>query len=79
MFSCQDRVGLTHGQSLFVLKKRMVQVNIKRQNYQTSVKKVILMAAKTVSSDIIPVVNQKGNRLYNIFAMKIALSGLYFF
>ena len=79
MFSCQDRVGLTHGQSLFVLKKRMVQVNIKRQNYQTSVKNVILMAAKTVSSDIIPVVNQKGNRLYNIFAMKIALSGLYFF
>ena len=79
MFSCQDRVGLTHGQSLFVLKKRMVQVNIKRQNYQTSVKNVILLAAKTVSSDIIPVVNQKGNRLYNIFAMKIALSGLYFF
>ena len=79
MFSCQDRVGLTHGQSLFVLKKRMVQVNIKRQNYQTSVKNVILMTAKTVSSDIIPVVNQKGNRLYNIFAMKIALSGLYFF
>ena len=59
--------------------KRVVQVNIKRQNYQTSVKNVILMTAKTILSNIIPVANQKGNRLYNIFAMKIALSGLYFF
>ena len=33
--------------------KRMVQANIKRQNYQASVKNIILMSAKTVSSDII--------------------------
>ena len=39
---------------------------------------VILMSAKTISSDIIPVVNQKGNRLYDIFAMKEAFSGLTF-
>ena len=39
---------------------------------------VILMSAKTVSSDIIPIVNQKANRLYDIFAMKVAFSGLYF-
>ena len=36
------------------------------------------MSAKTVSSDIIPIVNQKGNGLYDIFAMKVAFSGLYF-
>ena len=47
----------------------MVGSNIKRQNYQTSVKNVILMSAKTVSSDIIPVVNWKGNGLYDIFVM----------
>ena len=36
------------------------------------------MSAKTVSSDIIPLIKQKGNRLYDIFAMKVAFSGLYF-
>ena len=59
--------------------KRMVQANIKRQNYQTSLKNVIIMCTKTVSGNIIPVVNQKGNRLYDIFAMKVAFSGLYCF
>ena len=34
------------------------------------------MSAKTVSSHIIPVDNRKGNRLYDIFAMKVAFSGL---
>ena len=37
-----------------------------------------LLSAKTVSSDIMPVVNRIGNRLYDIFAMKVAFSGLYF-
>ena len=36
------------------------------------------MSAKTISSDITPKVNQKGNRLYDIFAMKVAFSSLYF-
>ena len=31
-------VWLTHGQALYVLMKKIVQVNMKRQNYQTSVK-----------------------------------------
>ena len=54
--------------------KRLVQANIKRQKHQTSMKNVMFMSARTVSSDIIPVVNQKGNRLYDIFAMKVAFS-----
>ena len=72
MLCCQDSVGLTHGQALYVLMKRMVQVNIKRQNYQTSVKNVILLSSKTVSSNITPVVNWKGNRIHNILAIKVA-------
>ena len=51
---------------------------MKRQKHQTSVENVMFMSAKTVSSDIIPVVNRKGNRLSNILAMKVALSSLYF-
>ena len=35
-------------------------------------------AWKNVSSDIIPVVKRKENRLYDIFAMKVAFSDLYF-
>ena len=70
------RFELTHEQALYVLTKRMVQANIKRPSYETSVKNVILLFAKTISSDIIPVVNRK--RLYDIFAMKVAFSGLYF-
>ena len=58
--------------------KIIVQTNMKRQKHQTSVKNVMFMSAETVSSDIIPVVNRKGNRLSNIFAMKVALSSLYF-
>ena len=54
------------------------RAGIKRQKLQTSVKNVIFMSAKNVSSNIIPVVNRKGNTLYNIFAMKVALSSLYF-
>ena len=52
----------------------MAQANIKRQNYQTFMKNVILMSAKTVLSNIIPAVNQKGNAYY-IFAMEVAFSG----
>ena len=43
-----------------------------------SVKNVILMAWKAVSRDIIPVFNRKRNRSYDIFAMKVDFSGLYF-
>ena len=37
LLCCQDRVGLAHEQALYVLIKRKVQVNVKRQNYQTFV------------------------------------------
>ena len=63
---------------MFVLMKRMVQANTKTQNYQTSLKNVILMSAETVSSDVILVLNQKRSRVYDIFAMKVAFSGFYF-
>ena len=36
------------------------------------------MPAKALSSDIIPIVNRKGDRLYDIFAMKVAFSNFYF-
>ena len=62
LLCCQGRVRLTHGQALYVLMQKMVQANVKRQNYQTSVKNVILMSPKTVSSNIIPIVKEKGNR-----------------
>ena len=68
--------GLDYKQTLYVLLKRMVLASMKRQNYETSVKNVIVMSRKTVSSDIIPLVNQKGNTLYDIFEMKVAFSGL---
>ena len=56
--------------------KKIVQANIKRQ--QTFGKNVMFMSAKTVLSDIIPIVNRKGNRLYDLFAMKVAFSSFYF-
>ena len=59
--------------------KTMVQANIKRQKHQTSEKNVILISAKTISSNIISsIVSQKRNRLYDMFAMKVAFSDLYF-
>ena len=36
------------------------------------------MSAKAVSNDIRAIVNQKRNRLYDIFVMKIAFSSFYF-
>ena len=71
-------VGLTHEQVLYVLMKRIVQANIKRKKHQTSVKNVMFMSLKTISSNIIPIVNRKGNKLYDILAMKVAFSSLYF-
>ena len=62
----------------YVLMKRIVQTNIKRQKHQTSLENVMLMSSKAVSSDIIPIVNQRGNRLYDIFAMKVAFSSFDF-
>ena len=37
----------------------------------------MFMSPKTVLSNITPVVNQKGNRSYNLFAVKVAFSSLY--
>ena len=71
-------VGLTHEQVLYVLMKRIVQANIKRKKHQTSVKNVMLMSPKTILSNIIPIVNRKGNKLYDILAMKVVFSSLYF-
>ena len=53
--------------------KRIVQANIKRQKHQATAKYLMFMSAKTVSSNIIPAVNQNGSILYNIFAMKVAM------
>ena len=64
---------------MYVLMKGMRKAKTKQQNYQTSVNNVILMSAKTVSNDIIPAVNQKGNRLCDIFVMKVAFYGLYLY
>ena len=60
---------------LHVLMKGIVQTNKKDK---TSVKNVMLMSAKSVWSDIIPIVNQKGNRLYDIFVMKVDFSNFCF-
>ena len=54
--------------------KRIVKANIKREKHETSVKNVMLMSSKSISSDIKPIVNRKGNRLYDISAMKVAFS-----
>ena len=54
--------------------KGIVKDNIKREKHETSVKKVMLMSSKSISSNIKPTVNRKGNRLYDIFAMKEAFS-----
>ena len=54
--------------------KRIVKANIKREKHETSVKNVMLMSSKSISSDIKPIVNRKGNRSYDIFAMKVAFS-----
>ena len=64
--------------ALYVLMKRIWQANIKRQKHQTSLKNVMFMSAKTVLSDVIPIIDQKGNRLYDIFTMKVAFSSFYF-
>ena len=55
-----------------VIMKGIVQANIKRQKHQTSVKNAMFMSAKSVWGDIIPIVNRKENRLYDIFVMKAA-------
>ena len=58
--------------------KGIVQASIKRQKHQTSVKNAMFIFVKPVWSNIIPIVNQKGNRLYHIFVMKGAFSSFYF-
>ena len=42
---------------------QIVQANKKRQKPQTSLKNVMFISPKTVSTDITPAVNQKRNRL----------------
>ena len=49
-----------------MLMKRIVQANIKKQSHETSVKNVIFMSVKTISSDIITIVKRKGNWLFDI-------------
>ena len=49
----------------------------KKTKLSKSVKNLILDSAKTVLSEIIPVVNQRGNRLF-MLAIKVAFCGLYF-
>ena len=61
MHCSEDRIGLSHNQTLYVLMKRIVQANTRRQKHQTSVKNVMFMSGKTVLSDTIPVVNRKAN------------------
>ena len=63
---------------LLVLMIGIVQAYIKRQKLQTSVKNVMSVSAKSVLSNIIPIVNPKGKRLYDIFIMKLAFSSFYF-
>ena len=58
--------------------KGIVQANIKRQIPPTSLKDVMFVSTKTVLSNMLPIVNQKGNRLYGIFEMKVAFSSSYF-
>ena len=59
--------------------KRIVKDNIKREKHENSVKNVMLMSSKSISSNIKPIVNRKGNRLYDIFAMKEAFSIFFYF
>ena len=63
---------------LCLLMKGIVQANIKRQIPPTSLKDVMFVSTKTVLSNMLPIVNQKGNRLYDIFEMKVAFSSSYF-
>ena len=63
---------------LCLLMKGIVQANIKRQIPPTSLKDVMFVSTKTVLSNMLPIVNQKGNRLYGIFEMKVAFSSSYF-
>ena len=63
---------------LHLLMKGIVQPTKKGQKHQPSVKNVMLMSAKSVSSNIIIIVIQEGNTLYDILAMKVAFSSFYF-
>ena len=53
------------------LKKIIVQASTKRQKHQISMKNVMFMSAKTVLSNILPVVNQKRYKLYEIFVSTV--------
>ena len=63
---------------LHLLMKGIVQPTKKGQKHQPSVKNVMLMSAKSVSSNIIIIVIQEGNTLYDILVMKVAFSSFYF-
>ena len=67
-------VGLTHEQALYVLTKWMVQANI-RQKHQTSVKNVSL--EKLFWAISYHYSTKKGNKLYDIFAMKVVFFLVY--
>ena len=63
---------------LHLLMKGIVQPTKKGQKHQPSVKNVMLMSAKSVSSNIIIIAIQEGNTLYDILVMKVAFSSFYF-
>ena len=63
---------------LHLLMKGIVQPIKKGQIHQPSVKNVMLMSAKSVSSNIIIIVIQEGNTLDDILVMKVAFSSFYF-
>ena len=71
-------VGLLHEQALYVLMKRIVQANIKKQKHQSSVKKCNIYVSKNCFKWYHARSQPKGNRLYDIFAMKVGFSSLYF-
>ena len=41
-------------------------------------KRVIFMSAKSIWNDNIPIAKQKGNRLFDIFVVKVTFSSFYF-
>ena len=63
---------------MIICKFEFRNVSGKYKKTKTFLKNVMFMSAKSVSSYDIPIVNQKGNRSYDIFVMKVAFSSHYF-
>ena len=56
--------------------KRIMQVDIKNKNIKLLWKMYFFYLQKTVSRDIMPIANQRGNRLYATFGIKVAFFSL---